>query len=84
MILLLVYMTNINIRKYLKYADSLALEKIGSDVEVVVPLGVESSKLFPEYKRLEFKIFLKNREEMFMNLFLKNNKIIGYDFVTKD
>ncbi len=75
---------NININKYLDYARDLAIEKFGRKVYGVAPLGVETSNFAPEYVRLEFKVFLKDYEELYLNIFLKGNKITGYDFVVKE
>lgn len=75
---------NININKYLEYARDLAIEKFGQKVYSVIPLGIETFNLVPEYSKIEFKVFLKDYEELYLNLFLKGKKITGYDFVYKD
>ncbi len=75
---------NIEIDKYTYFAEKLSKKEFGKNFESIIPLGIETPALFPEYNRIEFKVFLKDRTEMFLNLFLKDGKITGYDFVVKE
>lgn len=64
-----------------KFAKTLSAKEFEENFNGIMTLGTETSKLFPEYIRMEFKIFLKNQSEARLNLFLKNGKINGYDII---
>lgn len=75
---------NSEIDKYTYFAEQLSKKNFGEDFDNITPLVIEIPNLFQEYNKIEFKVILKSQSEIYLDLFLNNGKIIGYDFVTKE